>query len=57
MKKFSFWQKFRYWFDNLMSKGTASLLLLLAVITTLAVMTIWTLTGMLVLFRTVSKTR
>lgn len=30
MKKFSPWQKFRYWFDNLMSKGTASLLLLLA---------------------------
>ena len=26
-------QKFRYWFDNLMSKGTASLLLLLGVIT------------------------
>lgn len=37
MKKFSFWQKFRYWFDNLMSKGTASLLLLLAVITSLVV--------------------
>ncbi|MBQ3283227.1 MAG: hypothetical protein IJH42_05170, partial [Atopobiaceae bacterium] len=26
-------QKLRYWFDNLMSKGTASLLLLLGVIT------------------------
>ena len=39
MKKFSPWQKFRYWFDNLMSKGTASLLLLLAVITSLVVVT------------------
>ncbi|MGX8686259.1 MAG: CASTOR/POLLUX-related putative ion channel [bacterium] len=39
MKKYSFWQKLRYWFDNLMSKGTASLLLLLAVITTLVVIT------------------
>lgn len=39
MKKFSFWQRFRYWFDNLMSKGTASLLLLLAVITTFVVVT------------------
>ncbi|MBR2779760.1 MAG: hypothetical protein IKD85_06285 [Firmicutes bacterium] len=37
MKKASAWQRFRYWFDNLMSKGTASLLLLLAVITTIAV--------------------
>ncbi len=37
MKKFSFRQKLRYWFDNLMSKGTASLLLLLAVITSLVV--------------------
>ena len=37
MKKFSFKQKLRYWFDNLMSKGTASLLLLLAVITTIVV--------------------
>ena len=26
-------QRLRYWFDNLMSKGTASLLLLLGVIT------------------------
>lgn len=39
MKKFSPWQKFRYWFDNLMSKGTASLLLLLAVITSIVVIT------------------
>lgn len=39
MKKFTFWQRFRYWFDNLMSKGTASLLLLLAVITTFVVVT------------------
>ena len=37
MKKFSPWQKFRYWFDNLMSKGTKSLLLILAVITTVVV--------------------
>ena len=37
MKKASAWQRFRYWFDNLMSKGTMSLLLLLAVITTVVV--------------------
>ena len=37
MKKTSPWQRFRYWFDNLMSKGTKSLLLLLAVITTVVV--------------------
>lgn len=37
MKKFSFWQKFRYRFDNLMSKGTTSLLMLLAVITAVVV--------------------
>ena len=37
MKKVSAWQRFRYWFDNLMSKGTLSLLLLLAVITTVVV--------------------
>lgn len=37
MKKISAWQRFRYWFDNLMSKGTLSLLLLLAVITTVVV--------------------
>lgn len=37
MKKASVWQKLKYWFDNLMSKGTASLLLLLAVITTVVV--------------------
>ena len=39
MKKVSFRQKFKYWFDNLMSKGTKSLLLLLAVITTVVVVT------------------
>ena len=33
MKKVTFRQKVKYWFDNLMSKGTRSLLLLLAVIT------------------------
>ena len=37
MKKATAGQKFRYWFDNLMSKGTPSLLLLLAVITTVVV--------------------
>ena len=37
MKRVSAWQRFRYWFDNLMSKGTLSLLLLLAVITTVVV--------------------
>lgn len=37
MKKASFWQRFKYWFDNLMSKGTASLLLILGVITTIVV--------------------
>lgn len=37
MKKASFRQKFQYWFDNLMSKGTVSLLILLAVITTVVV--------------------
>ncbi len=37
MKKVSFRQRFKYWFDNLMSKGTKSLLLLLAVITTIVV--------------------
>ena len=37
MKKASSWQRFRYWFDNLMSKGTPSLLLLLAVITAIVV--------------------
>ena len=31
------WQRFRYWFDNLMSKGTKSLLLILAVITAVVV--------------------
>ena len=38
MKKASSWQRFRYWFDNLMSKGTSSLLLLLAVITAVVVL-------------------
>ena len=33
MRNASNMQKFRYWFDNLMSKGTASLLLLLGIIT------------------------
>ena len=33
MKKVSIGQRIRYWFDNLMSKGSASLLLLLAAIT------------------------
>lgn len=33
MRKATTKQRFRYWFDNLMSKGTASLLLLLGVIT------------------------
>ncbi len=37
MKKVSFRQRMRYWFDNLMSKGTKSLLLLLAVITAVVV--------------------
>ena len=37
MKKVSAWQKLRYRFDNLMSKGTKSLLLLLAVITAIVV--------------------
>ena len=37
MKKVSAWQRFRYWFDNMMSKGTKSLLLLLAVITAIVV--------------------
>lgn len=37
MKKPSAWQRFRYWFDNVMSKGTLSLLLLLAVITAVVV--------------------
>lgn len=36
-KKASTGQRLRYWFDNLMSKGTASLLLLLAVITAIVV--------------------
>ena len=31
------WQRFRYWFDNLMSKGTSSLLLVLGVITAIVV--------------------
>ena len=37
MKKPSIRQRLRYWFDNLMSKGTPSLLLILGVITTLVV--------------------
>ncbi|MBR0382968.1 MAG: hypothetical protein IJH71_11105 [Eubacterium sp.] len=37
MKKVTFRQRIRYWFDNLMSKGTRSLLLLLAVITSVVV--------------------
>ena len=36
-KKATFGQRFRYWFDNMMSKGTVSLLILLAVITTIVV--------------------
>lgn len=36
-KKATASQRFRYWFDNLMSKGTASLLLILGVITTVVV--------------------
>ncbi len=39
MKKPGLWQRFRYWFDNMMSKGTPSLLLLLGVITTIVVVT------------------
>lgn len=38
-KKATFWQRFRYWFDNLMSQGTASLLLILGAITTVVVVT------------------
>jgi len=38
MKKGTIRQKIRYWFDNLMSKGTRSLLLLLAVITIVVVL-------------------
>ena len=37
-KKTSLWQRFRYWFDNIMSKGTVSLLLMLAVITAVVVL-------------------
>ena len=37
MKNPSLWQRIRYWFDNLMSKGTVSLLLILGVITTIVV--------------------
>ena len=37
MKKATSGQRLRYWFDNLMSKGTVSLLLLLAVITAVVV--------------------
>ena len=37
MKRATAWQRFRYWFDNLMSKGTASLLLVLGVITAVVV--------------------
>ena len=37
MKKATMGQRFRYWFDNLMSKGTASLLLILGVITAVVV--------------------
>ena len=40
MKKGTIRQKIRYWFDNLMSKGTRSLLLLLAVITIVVVIVI-----------------
>lgn len=39
MKKPGLRQRFRYWFDNMMSKGTPSLLLLLGVITTIVVVT------------------
>ena len=39
MKKKSFSQRFRYWFDNVMSGGTKSLLLLLAVITAVVAVT------------------
>ena len=38
-KKASAGQRFRYWFDNLMSKGTPSLLLILGVITAVVVIT------------------
>ncbi len=37
MKKATAWQRFRYWFDNLMSKGTLSLLIILGVITAVVV--------------------
>ena len=33
MKRRTLGQRIRYWFDNLMSKGTASLLLILGIIT------------------------
>ena len=37
MRKPTTWQRFKYWFDNMMSKGTASLLLILGVITAVVV--------------------
>ena len=37
MKNATFWQRLRYRFDNLMSKGTPSLLLILGVITAIVV--------------------
>ncbi len=39
MKKPGIWQRFRYWFDNIMAKGTLSLLLLLGVITAIVAVT------------------
>ena len=38
MKKISFVEKYRYWFDNLMSKGPAAMMSLLAVISLLVVL-------------------
>ena len=37
MKKPSLWQRLRYRFDNMMSKGTVSLLIILGIITTIVV--------------------
>ncbi|MBQ6733693.1 MAG: hypothetical protein IJR00_02170 [Lachnospiraceae bacterium] len=39
MKKPTLWQRFRYRFDNMMSKGTVSLLIILGIITTIVVVT------------------
>ena len=55
MKKPTLQQRLRYKFDNLMSKGTMSLLLILGIITAIVVVTVVTLVGIFITSQRLSQ--